>query len=320
MASRRAPSSASTATSGSALALHEWAARAEALLCERSRLLWDIQKKKQRLAQVRERAEHDADLSTRSMLPLMARHEALLRELRSLFAELSVAGRLPKRKSRELALLRRSLELRGVLSPRGAEPDPDVAPPAEEPHANPRPRSAPPPPHHHRPSPETASAAPAGQKVRSIRELFRSLARAVHPDSARHEAERLRRTELMKQVTSAYEQGDLARLLELEGAWRDEHALPSVDQPEQRCRELQVINEQLLKQVRQLTRELRDTKALAREAARGMPPAELLASAEDQLHELESLCELLRRCRDGLATPSDLGPLTQPAARRGSHR
>jgi hypothetical protein len=319
MASRRARSFAPTGTSTPALALHEWAARAEALLCERARLLSDIQKKKQRLAQVRERAEHDADLSTRSMLPLMARHEALLLELRGLFAELSVAGRLPKRTSRELALLRRSLELRGVLSPRGAEPAPDVAPRAEEPRANPRPRSAPPP-HHHRPSPETASAAPAGQKVRSIRELFRSLARAVHPDSARHEAERLRRTELMKQVTSAYEQGDLARLLELEGAWRDEHELPSADQPEQRCRELQVINEQLLKQVRQLTRELRDTKALAREAARGMPPAELLASAEDQLDELESLCELLRRCRDGLATPSDLGPLTQPATRRRSHR
>jgi ketosteroid isomerase-like protein len=48
--------------------------------------------------------------------------------------------------------------------------------------------------------------------------LFKKLAEASHPDKATDEAERVRRTELMKRLTVAYRTGDLAALVELERA------------------------------------------------------------------------------------------------------
>lgn len=53
----------------------------------------------------------------------------------------------------------------------------------------------------------------------TLRALFRRLAEALHPDKVQDEAERARRTEVMKQVTVAYQEGDFARLLEIELAW-----------------------------------------------------------------------------------------------------
>jgi hypothetical protein len=42
---------------------------------------------------------------------------------------------------------------------------------------------------------------------------------ALHPDRVQHEGEQKRRTDVMKEVTRAYEEGDFARLIEIEQQW-----------------------------------------------------------------------------------------------------
>ncbi|HEX2869599.1 MAG TPA: hypothetical protein VHP33_00050, partial [Polyangiaceae bacterium] len=147
---------------------------------------------------------------------------------------------------------------------------------------------------------------------RPLREIFRTLARALHPDQARTDVERSRRTEVMKEITRAYEQGDLARLLTLESEWQATQApVPAgaagnVDSLA-RCQELERTNRELLKQVRQLTAELKDAKDDAR--ARHLPARSLArsaASAARELEQLEALCGLVREFKSGSRTLAEL--------------
>jgi len=327
MARRRSRSQAAGVPASGVLAPHAAEARARELLKERARLLRDVQKKQQLLEQIKQRASRVADDAVAKMAPIVARRNALALTLAALFDELA-AGRLSARARRQLERLRRSLELQGLLEPRvsseqGEETewneatDPGAGPARGDPSPGARRGGArrPPAPGAR---PEVAGARQVGQERRSLRELFRSLARAIHPDQARHEAERERRTEVMKQVTRAYEEGDLARLVELESAWHSAHALSESADPEQRCRELSRQNGELLKQLREVTRQLRDAKRELLEAELSHPSAELVELASLELDDVEGICEMLRRFRDGKISISDLtdGPLPTPRRRR----
>jgi len=56
-------------------------------------------------------------------------------------------------------------------------------------------------------------------KLKSMRSLYLSLAKALHPDIEMDLAEKKRKEELMKKVTAAYADKDLAALLKLEMQW-----------------------------------------------------------------------------------------------------
>lgn len=327
MARRRPKSRLETETTATtrSLAPHASQEQAAELLKERARLLREVQKKQRQLEQVKARLRQAADEAVARMAPILERQHRLALDLASLFDELLGNPRLAVRARKQLERLRRSLELQGVLDPRedddaDAEED-DEAPFGREGHAHPphgTPRDARPP----RGAPaerEVAGATQVGQTRRSLRDLFRSLARAIHPDQARREDERERRTEVMKQVTRAYEDGDLARLIELESAWQNEQALSGSGDPELRCRELSRLNRELLDQLREVTRELRDAKRELAESELAFPPAELVELAQLELDDVEAICDVLRRFRDGRVSISDLmdGPLPKPRRRRG---
>lgn len=63
---------------------------------------------------------------------------------------------------------------------------------------------------------EAREAAQAQAATLSVREIYRKLASALHPDRETDATERARKTELMQQVNQAYEKSDLLRLLELQ--------------------------------------------------------------------------------------------------------
>jgi hypothetical protein len=288
------------------LARHEAAARADAranaLQQERDRLLREVKKKKLQLERVRERLSEEAATATARMAPLVRRHSALVTELARLFGELLVPGGAPPRAQKYLARLRRLLELRGVLAPRDDELEaPDAQTTPHESRGRARPATA----------PEVSGAGQVGQARRSLRELFRSLVKNLHPDQARHDAERERRTQVMKEVTRAYEDGDMARLLELESDWQAEQALSDRLDAETRCRVLEQANRELLDQVRRLTRELRDLKREGTEASFGLAPDALLSRAARELDELEEICRFVESFHDGKLSVSDLerGPV-----------
>lgn len=277
------------------LALHDAAAKVSTLLRERARLLREAAKKKRQLASVQQKSEHDVRDSQTRLAPLLERHDAIVRDLREVFEKLLADEGLAARARRQLFGIRSSLEARGVLPP---WLDADQRRPLEsEAERGPRRRPVP------RPGkPELAGARQVGQERRSLRELFRNVARAIHPDQARHDAERAQRTDLMKEATRAYEDGDLARLLELESTWQKQQAVAEDVAPLPRCRELERVNRELLDQLRALTRELRDAKQAAREAL-GLPTAE---AVERELGELQLVYEFVCRFRDGKLTLAEL--------------
>jgi hypothetical protein len=285
------------------LAQHAAAERAQGLLRERGRLLREAQKKQRQLDEVRQRADRDAQEAVGKMAPLLERNAQLVRNLSALFEELLARPKLSARARRLVLGIRGSLQLQGVLPGRADELELEEQEPWHDPTATRRP---------HRDTarasraPEVAGARQVGQERRSLRELFRSLARAIHPDQARHEAERARRTEVMKEVTRAYEDGDLARLVELERTWQGEQTVVESADSLTRCRELERLNHELLKQVRELTRRLRDAKQEAREASYGLPADELLEQASRELDGLEIVHDFLCRFRDGKLSLSEL--------------
>jgi hypothetical protein len=270
------------------LALHAAAARAEALLKERDRLLRDVGKKKQQLERARVTVEQDEQATRTRIAPLLERREALVRELAALFEELVRDARLSKRALQQVKKQRALLELQGVLpplEPAGNRQETGQAGGRRQPRAR------------QRPDPtvrDVASARQPDPERRTLRDIFRGLARAVHPDRALHEPERLRRTEAMKEVTRAYEAGDLARLLELESTWQNERVLAGEGDAEARCRELERINRELLKQVRHLTRELRDVKRDARSPG---PLPRVVERATRELAELTSIRDFVSSLR-----------------------
>lgn len=315
------------------LAPHAKTLRVQELLKERSRLLRDVQKKQAQLEKLKEQASRQAQEAHIKMAPIVERQHRLATELEALFEELLSPGRLQARARKQVERLRRVLELQGLLGAYDQDDEEDAGSNDEEdlddfferesergsppprPHAGPR-RSA------EAPPATVAGASQVGQERRSLRDIFRNLARAIHPDQARQDSERERRTELMKQATRAYEDGDLARLVQLESAWQSEKALEDTGDPDVRCRELERINRELLTQLREVTRQLRDAKYDLRDATMAYPPDELVELANAELDDMEAICEHVRRFRDGKISLQDLayGPLprarSQPRKRR----
>ena len=84
------------------------------------------------------------------------------------------------------------------------------------------------------------------QMSQSIRDVFRKLAQALHPDRIADSEEKARRHELMQRVNVAYNQGDLLSLLELqlEVEQVDQQTINSL--PEDRLKHYnKILNEQL---------------------------------------------------------------------------
>ena len=147
-----------------------------------------------------------------------------------------------------------------------------------------------------------------------MRGLFRKLAEALHPDKVQVEEERERRTEAMKEITRAYQDGDLARLWSWsERGWSVHLVSPieGVDEIERRCAAaVERTNEALRTQLDQLTWELKDLRrspqaelfSQAERAAKGtgMTPVEwMVQDASAQLEQLRKLIGFVTSFRDG---------------------
>ena len=231
---------------------------------ERDNLLVKITRKKQsldkQLASINEVQIHLAR-AQEGMRPLMEQGQKVEQEIHQLFAALLAKGRLNRKDQRLIKKLYCELQRRGTLSPAPDAVDDDdlFAWPDDEP----EPCSCG---VHHPPpgSPDSAAAAkrPTPKGTSSLRDIFRRLAVAIHPDRSQTDADRDHRTEAMKEVTRAYQDGDLARLLELEKAWlaAEETPVDGQDETARRCSSLERTNRELKKQLRALENELRELK------------------------------------------------------------
>lgn len=296
-----------------ALALRHSPARQRLFALEREheRLLNEIRKKK-RARDVSESAAREVARELDARLgPLRAALCSAVAELRAIFA--SLLGHDSFLNRRDKARVRRAYgHLLPDLEERAGSAD-------AEPHTpHPGGREARP--------PRNAEAGYSAPKPRDqgpclLRSLFRRLAVALHPDKVQDAEQRASLTAVMKEVTRAYELGDVARLVELERSWL---AAPPTCEPEQdiaRNTELMLqANQELRRQLRELNAELkalRDSVAVAVGAPRGgaRPRGEhsqdwLLSELERELCEVQTLRDFARSFLTGDVSLSEflLGP------------
>jgi hypothetical protein len=134
-----------------------------------------------------------------------------------------------------------------------------------------------------------------------LRSLFRKLALALHPDKVQDPTERATLTSVMKEVTRAYELGDVARLVELERSWL---AAPMPCHPEQDIeRSTQALlqaNQELRCQLRALSAELKSLRdsLVAFGPQRGARGRGAEAAQDWMLSELERELTEMRVLRD----------------------
>ncbi|MHC5829381.1 MAG: J domain-containing protein, partial [Nostoc sp.] len=108
---------------------------------------------------------------------------------------------------------------------------------------------------------ESASVART-ENSRKIRQTFLRLAEIFHPDKVKDSETQRYHTEIMKEINKAYQEGDLARLLEIERIQEVGEVIDnnSEDDLTRKCRTLEQQNQILLTQYENLKRELRLTK------------------------------------------------------------
>lgn len=152
-------------------------------------------------------------------------------------------------------------------------------------------------------------AAQAQEASASVREVFRRLASALHPDRETDPAERERKTGLMQQANGAYATGDLPALLDLQlQAERVAAARPAATTARQLQHRIDILQTQLAA----LQAETRELEAAFREG-HGLPPGVGLAPRKaDRLLGAQA-----QRLREDLAAVRQLArmPLDVPALR-----
>ena len=204
--------------------------RANALRLERQRLLGEIGRRRRELAKATAeidaaRTEVDAVLA-----PIVARQSDTDREIHALFGKLLGAGRFAKRKRAKVRQIYRALWEIGLISngenedfgevseweggERGGDSDEGFDDPGKSPSRCGTPEGVEG--DFDAPRVRSANRPPDDEKHRTLRSLFKRLVLTLHPDRARHADEVARRTAAMKEVTQAYESGDLARLINLD--------------------------------------------------------------------------------------------------------
>jgi hypothetical protein len=251
------------------LELRETSSRLLALLRERQKLLANVTRKKGKLEKLL--ATLDAQHAQMAQMastaqPLIAQGQAIDREVHGLFAAILARPSLKRKDRRLIQDLYEMLQLDGILSPTPS-PDDDIfdfddvsGQKSSEFPAGGFP-----------PSPDPTGESPsarrsAGSTATAMRNLFRRLATAIHPDKAQDVDSREKRTEAMKEVTRAYQDGDLARLIELEKVWlagASQGPGSDEDETDRRCSSLEQTNRELKRQLKELDTKMRELKRSA---------------------------------------------------------
>lgn len=278
--------------------------RANALRLERQRLLGEIGRRRRELAKATAEIEAAKTELDAVLAPIAARQIDTEREIHALFGKLLVPGRLAKRKRVKVRQIYRALHEIGLISPTEDEPFGEtdwVGDESEYGGDAPRVRSA------NRP--------PDDEKHRTLRSLFKRLVLTLHPDRARHADEVARRTAAMKEVTQAYESGDLAQLINLDerftggGIFETDTTTPSqIDVLERIVAELKIQLRRHLDELRMVRRSdaFRAAKDFQRLRKAGEDPVGMIAEEEQaRLDDLVATRDFVAAFEDGKTSFSD---------------
>lgn len=135
------------------------------------------------------------------------------------------------------------------------------------------------------------SPATRTEESRKIRQTFLKLAEIFHPDKVKDSETQMNHTEIMKEINKAYQEGDLARLLEIEQKHQLGESIDnnSEDDLTRKCQLLEQQNEILITQYENLKRELR----LAKNTSEGAMVADARKAAKQGIDPIDQMLETI---------------------------
>ena len=204
------PTSSPSAIPEVAIAPQQKPQRLLALMREHEQLLAKIKQKQSETSRLGRRIATAIAVAHQEAKPILEKTARLKRQIHDLFAELLAREGQPHGERTTVQLMYTYLEATGQLSPaeqRRSE--------QETSHREDSEKQIPP-----GASGGVSAKRPAESPTAStLRALFHRLAAAMHPDKVQDTHQKAERTEVMKELTQAFQAGDLARLLMLEREW-----------------------------------------------------------------------------------------------------
>ncbi|BAY98763.1 heat shock protein DnaJ-like protein [Tolypothrix tenuis PCC 7101] len=304
----RTKSSKSHSVQATPLALSELHIYLDALEKEHQSLLKQIKRKRTELKNFVEKMRSLATEIFHRATPKLKQMTDIDQEIHALFAEIFTTRKLGKQSLKNIKLLYRNLQLAGVISPKIESQQEDTEIDElfenlrqefdfeEESEEN---RNQ----HHQRQQEWGDNSATRKDESRKIRQTFLRLAEIFHPDKVKDSETQMYHTEIMKEINKAYQEGDLARLLEIERQHELGESIDnnSEDDLTRRCKTLEQQNQILKNQYENLKRELRQAKhtpegamvADHRKAAKAG-----VDSVNQMLDEIESQMNIVTEIRD----------------------
>jgi len=247
---RRTTTSSSPSTVATGLALSELHLRLEYLEKQHQSILKQIKKKRTELNNFVERTRSLATEVVHRANPSFQKMAQLDQEIHTLFETIFNTRKFGKQTLKKIQAVYHQLQFAGVISVKPdisqleKEPNEEFAPKEEDFCAESAQSHYQ---NQHWQVPETTSfgAGARTETQQKIRSTFLRLAEIFHPDKAADSETQKYHTEIMQEINIAYQEGDLARLLEIESRQQVGETIDfnSEDDLTRKCRHLEQQNQ-----------------------------------------------------------------------------
>ena len=317
---------AATAATANSLALSSFHIRLEALEKEHQWLLKQIKKKRTEQKNFLEQMRAVATEIHSRCTPCFQKKASLDEEIHSIFDEILTKRKLGKQTRKNIEQVYRSLQVAGIISVKfnpsegdtledffemeeeennfsdSKNEESDTYEDSEQQYQQTQP---------------DFSSATRNSESKKIRQTFLRLAEIFHPDKVTDSDIQMHHTEIMKEINKAYQDGDLARLLEIERLHQVEESfsINSEDDLTRQCNKLEQHNEFLKNQYENLKGELRLAKntnegqmvsGYRKAVKEGIDPiTQTVEQIESEIEVISSICNFIKDFRDKKITIKD---------------
>ena len=311
-------SSPSTFSPATSLALSSFHIRLETLEKEHQWLLKQIKKKRTEQQNFLEQMRAVATEIHSRCTPCFQKMASLDEEIHSLFDEILTARKLGKQTRKNIEQVYRSLQVAGIISVKlssiendfpedffEAEEEDDFSDSNNQ-NTNSYQDSE----QGYQETQPDFSSANRATGSKKIRQTFLRLAEIFHPDKVKDSDIQMHHTEIMKEINKAYQEGDLAKLLEIERLHQVEESfsINSEDDLTRQCNKLEQHNEFLKTQYENLKSELRLAKntnegqmvsGYRKAVKEGIDPiSQTVEQVESEIEVISSICNFVKDFRD----------------------
>ncbi len=283
-----------SSTTVTPLALSDLHLQLEGLEKEHQSLLKQIKKKRTELNNFVEKMRSLATEVFHRVSPNMQTMAELDAEIHALFAEILTTRKMGKQTQKNIESLYRSLQMGGIISYKPIDDDEEEDDELDELFEDNDSEE-----NHQRRrqfwEAEGDSESPTVARTdesRKVRQTFLRLAEIFHPDKVKDNETQMTHTEIMKEINKAYQEGDLARLLEIERKYEVGETIDnnSEDDLSRKCKNIEQQNQILKNQYEKLKQELR----LVKNTPEGSMVADYKKAAKQGIDCIELMLETVQ--------------------------